>query len=564
MIPLLIALVPQTPASDPRFATPTAIDVTMEPVAPALAELGKKAGCSLEASTALKDRKIALHTEEEPLGATLDRLAEVLDARWTVAGNGWRLDPIPERMAELAGYRALRKGLAEQAVRDEIEKDLQRTRSEPYSVIRKRRSAWWKAMGDAKTEEETRKAMELPGNDDPDLDAYLVATLYDSLDEEERRRFWSGEVFYASTDATEEGRALPREATSWDSNGSDGDDGAARGELLIFAAYDVDRSSLWTRTDQGGGMGRSEHGGDFGDGKALEEHPFSKRQWWINPPPLFKDRRNEPLKTLAKAGTGPWLNGFWSVADVLARFHARSGLPIVALVTRQPWSYADPDTASSTVGAGMDDLLSRAQLSLRQSGPYLMARPNDWEESLDREPPEAAYRAFEKIERPTLDDYGAIALRLNDRQVSGFDMYPWVSRHPTGPFSQGIAVLWLWGSLTPAMRAAVRRGRPVPYTSMTPAMRTWFEKALLGGIRQGAELGPSVRQAFRGRWNDAVVREFALWGDHEDVQAWEDASFRPQGAPQPTANAIESAFIRITLGVAPRDGFAFSLSDPNR
>ncbi|CAN5626724.1 hypothetical protein BH11ARM2_BH11ARM2_05360 [soil metagenome] len=582
MIPLLISFQLAGPGVDPRLSAPTELAVVMEPVASELALLGKKAGCSLEVARALQDRKVALFTEKEALGTTLDRLAEVLDAKWTETRNGWRLDPIPERASERAAYQRMRGELLIEAARNDLERKLATVRKSTLPEMQSRQAELQKEENAARTDKERQRiSQELSSGEFLDIDDYAEAYVYGTLSNEERARFWNGEVFYATSAPLPGGRSLPEGASAWRDRVDleEGQD-EPQGDLRVFVRYHPVFQQLLFRTERDGTSSRSLPGvSPYVNDDRDANQPFQKRERAWNQEEPFASRREEKTLVLPPAGKGPWFAGFWSVSDVLARFHRRTGLPIVAMASRKPWPLANPDfdgprwegspqeTKRGTVGAALDTLSESGAQSLHESDGYLLCRPSDWSDRLAFEPPEELLRAFEAIPKPTLDDYAMVATRLTERQAYLMSrMEEMVSRHPFYAFSDGYSVLKLWGALTPKQRDYVRSGGSIPYASLSTSVRALFEQAVLNGIMEGATFGESVKRVFDGPWDGSLFNGMALWGQTKDVAATGHAFSGPSSARKNDGSFDNErrGGIRLTLGTAAGDGFSYTLDDPHR
>ncbi|RYG35880.1 hypothetical protein EON81_11440, partial [bacterium] len=328
MIALLLSLQRNSPGDDPLLASPTQLAVVMEPVASAIAPLGKAKGVILEVAPVLQDRKIALHTEKESLGKTLDQLSVVLNGKWTSIPNGWRLDPLPERMTELASFLKLRKEQARRTAENALLGNLAivKKMTFPDYVAETRRLE--KAAEETKNDDEQQKleaAREQLGY--MTLMGYMAAFTYGTLSASEQERFWKGEVFYATSAAFPGGRPIPEGSSHW-KDVYDPEDEPDRGDMRVFLRFDPIRKQLGQRLDRDGSVERSVPNiapPEMSEAEA--HHPFIKRQIAWNQPELFLSRWADPVAKLPDPGRGPWYGGYWSVADSLARFHKRTGLP---------------------------------------------------------------------------------------------------------------------------------------------------------------------------------------------------------------------------------------------
>lgn len=589
MLLFILATLITTPGEDPRLATPTHIDITMEPVAVAVAGLGKKAGCPLEVASALKNRKVAIHTEKEPLGETMDGLADAMDAKWTQTASGWRLDTIPERQSELASYQKLRRQLLIESNRKELERKATSASKMTLPEMQARRKQLEKELKEAKSEDARNGiTKELYGPELLQMNDYAVGTLYGSLDDGERERFWNGEVFYATSAPLPGGRALPEGAGDWRDEVYEGgpEQERPKGDLRVFLRFHPVFQQLMFRTERDGESTRSLPGiTPYTNDERESEHPFSKRQQaWAqeqgymgSETKVFAARREEKTKPLPAAGKGPWFAGFWSVADVLARFHDRTGLPIVAVVSRKPWPYADPDydgprwegmqqtEKRGTLGAAVHAVAESGGMLLRESDGYLLGRPFDGADRLAFDPPEDAMRAFEAVAKPTIDDYAVFATRLTEPQAYILGRpEEIVGRHPFFAFADGYTMLKFWGALSPQQRAFVRRGGSIPYDSLNGPLRSLFEQAVLNSIMEGANFGPSVKRVFDGPWDGSLFNGMALWGESQNVNAG-GHGFQAPSVPGKFESGYDNEMrpgIRFTLGQKPGDGFVYTLDSP--
>ncbi|RYG33322.1 hypothetical protein EON81_18430 [bacterium] len=580
MIPLLLSLQATSPGTDPRLDVPTQLAIVMEPVASALAPLGKAKGCSLEVAAAIGDRKVGLHTENEPLGKTLDQLAEVLDSKWTPTQTGWRLDPIAERMNELASFKQVRNAALRDAAQKQLETHLAIVKKMTFPEYLAETQRLEQAARDAKKEDERRQLQEARWKLlYLDLMEYLTTYTYGTLSKAEKERFWNGEVFYATSAAFPGGRAVPEGASNW-KDAYDTDDQPSKGDIRIFIRFDPLHRQMLSRMDRDGSSSRRLPSlSPFGVEEAMNEHPFVKRQTaWIQAVP-FEARAEEAVKRLPEAGKGRWFGGYWSVAEVLARFHTRTGLPVVAMVGRKPWAVTDPDhdgkryywdqsgpeAKRGTLGAALLSLRSMGGQITQEKGGYLLVRPDDWFDRLDFEPPEGPVQAFEKLQKPTLDDYAVLATRLTPRQVfllgrstSG------VFRHLPFPFGDGVSMLRLWGSLSSQQRALVRKGGSIPYASMSGPARGAFEAAVLDGIMDGANIGESAKRSFDGPWDGSLFQGLSLWGKTEGVSATGRSLPSPDDPSKEASwsgTGHDSPGIRFSLGRSEGDGMVYTLDN---
>ncbi|RYG35879.1 hypothetical protein EON81_11435 [bacterium] len=530
MIALLLSAIAAGPAEDPRLAAPAKISVVREPITEALATLEKGKGCRLEVASALHSRQIALHTEKEPLGQTLERIAEVMEAKWTETPAGWRLDPVPERVVELAAYLKLRDDLLVSEARATLEgmaKIAERPFPEVYAEGEKARKAGAAEEDPKKAEPLFARWRELGSGN---YLSYLTGALYASLGQEERSRFWKGEMFVGSTAAGKGGHALPSGSENWGDQSSEVFL-ANRGDTRIFSRFHPVLHQFQERILREGLSGhRVIMSVPYIESPALKKHPFSVRQTAWDQRKLFSSAWAKPAAKLDPPGKSPWQRGYWAKADVLARLHARTGIPVVAMVDRSAWPIAETDRdlrrsqygtppPAGTVGAALAAFAEIGEMHLHESSGFLLSRSSRWAEQTLASPPEAAVRSFESLERPTLNDCAVLALGLTDRQAYAMGQPDQiVCRNDATPLAAtALEALRLWGILSPAQRSALLGGRALQATALSPSQSRQLEGALIGAVLNNSEVPDVMRRLFDGVDQDAL-KGLSLWASAQPVQ----------------------------------------------
>ena len=441
--------------ADPRLKPALSVAERYLPLPDFARRLADATGERIGVDAPLRTRKLVLFVNGRPVAETMARVADALDARWTPSEGGWTLLPTPEsvrveRETRTAEANGRRKAVTEWLTRASAKpKDL---RDRMASV----RSALLREIGTERAAATLLAGKPLVATGDGRAGTAMIP--FDDAFEGLKVRTMSGEI------------ATP-------TNG------------MIVLRFDPSSGRLSTNLRTfglGEGSVMSSRSDETPVAAGTEPDPFVRHTeaWAKEGDPAVAE---VPLKTLAPEGD-PYGAGLASYADVLARLHARTGVPVAAESFRAPFgAWGDPagatvrDALRSTDAARIAGVRPVVWKGVRG---WLLARYVDAWQMREGEIPEGRLLPLERRGVPTLDEYAALAGSLTEPQRAALAEFRPLARFPTLTIRKGYWGLFVFDALPTALRA--RSATALPLAALPPVTQARWRLAVVEQTYEGA------------------------------------------------------------------------------
>ena len=167
-----------------------------------------------------------------------------------------------------------------------------------------------------------------------------------------------------------------------------------------------------------------------------------------------------------------WTSGALSLGDLLAAWHASSGLPVVADAFRIPLKSRSLQPAGGL--AALQALASTEDMALKlEGGVVRMRHPAFWRLRL-QEIPESSWATIERPGGANLANLASFAAKLTASQAAAFrSQEPPLSRTSTEALQSSYPALVLWSALPTGARTALLAGRPVGLPQISGAANAY-------------------------------------------------------------------------------------------
>ena len=199
----------------------------------------------------------------------------------------------------------------------------------------------------------------------------------------------------------------------------------------------------------------------------------------------------------------PYGAGLASLADVLARIHARTGLPVAAESFRAPsvgWGELQGDTVGEATRAVLQNPLIKlrgvSRFVWKGVGGWLVARTPDAWDLRQGEIPEGSLVPLERKATPTLDDYARLAGGLTEGQRAALEYFRPLATFPTIALREGYWGFLIYDALPSALRLNVENG--IRYGDLPPRAQERWRRAVVDR---------ACRTLVKEEWMNAVLAD---------------------------------------------------------
>ena len=567
---LVFALLAQ---GDPRLVAKVDLRLKIAPLDEAVVALGKAAGVTLTTAAAVRDMKITILVDGTATGRVMSRIADVMRLQWERQGDGYRLANDPAAASREAAFLSLqteaRRKAMEGKLREQAEAAAIPFLNIPEAYAEAQRAVQTLKPGEPKRDEAMGRMNALSGM--MLRENWLQGQFLRRLGPAGWKRLLSGEPMAASTAPGTGGVALPVAALNypqWQGPNGEGDERTRLGRIDLFVRADPETGELSFRSDQVGADGNSRGTSSGSNGFGFGNDPATfETHFWKESMAWGQQKTDDPALALRCDPKTPerpsvWWTGYYSESDRLEWLHESSGIPIVAMATRQPTRRSSL-RFDGTVGDWLKDARKGySGTTYRLADGFLMTRPYEFWNRRRQEPPEAVLRRLEAKEPPTIDDYAEFAARITNRQARLVtSTYGFLTRVSPYALSDGLPALRVWATLAPAQRAALRGGGAVPYRALSAAGRAAFGVAT-GDVFGGGWLEGPMAARFTG---NAPV-SFGDWGIIGQAR---DVSAVGRGRPEPLDRDYSKPYayqqepnapgIRLLFGPSREDAVSYTL-----
>lgn len=478
MLPLLI--LDDALEADSLLKMRITIEERYLPVTDFARRLSAKTGQRILVEGRLAPRKLAIFVKDRAVAETMAHAADALEGDWSRTKDGWRLSPAPETARLEAAAPKLRDAVQRQAF-----------------------AAW------------LREAVQPKPRASSGLEGRTAALLREIGLEKATEALLAGEPLIATGDGRGRTIPIPMEDAFYGANAP------SPMNALLVVRRDPSSGRV-TQTFRSLGQVTSNASLSNLDPMAAQKRvpdEIERRdvEWARSSQEEVRDAKLRDLP----AEIDPYGSNLASLADLLARLHARSGVPVVAESFRAPTAFwGDPhgatvDEALRSVESG--PVLSAgvgARFLWRGSGGWIIARtPEAWRLRMG-EIAEGRIRPLEKKGVPSLADYASLAGSLTAVQRSELEIFRPLATFPTVALRQGCGGLLVYDALPPAMRSRVAVG--VPFSELPRLAQERWRQTAMNEVYTRVPPEPWVDAVLRDRMpNDA---SFSVNLENSDVQ----------------------------------------------
>jgi hypothetical protein len=511
MMNLAIALVlgQGTLANDPRLEKVVGFDALITPMASFMDIAQGASGVALDVDPSLEYLKVDAFVDGQPIGVTLDKLAEVFGAKWKVVGSGYTLVPDPKAVADEQAYindennEVVRVVDREIAIYREIDRLIPKS-DKPWVRNVNRFEAWVPRRDAVLADLEMAKENSVAADKITALDIHYealkqisegfpnlqLARLFGLMRPDEIAQFRSGTPFIASNQGTSRfkyslGDIKPNE------------------DMRISNSV---RSIVVARVDPDSHRVGYKEMTYLGNAFAVAAEPPPHYPFDEISPSLVKkpfavalndwDQSRSFSKTFSDAISSdtedmkdvlsPWYGKRRRLGDHLRWFHQVTDIPVIAPADRITHPFIRSYRAAKSQGDYLSKLMTACKGYGRKSGDFLLVRDGVYWRKLAHELPEEVLSRFEhpKQGKLTFADYAELATKISHTQAMLLeDSHGYVLKFPRFRFAEAYPALKFLNSLSPdqiADACEVKKG--LPFQTLLPEQKSLFSFAVTEGV----------------------------------------------------------------------------------
>jgi hypothetical protein len=492
--------------SDPRLALPVGFDDSLEPISIFLDKAAAASGVIFKVDPSLSYLKIDAFVEDEPLGTTLAKVAEVFDLVWQQDGNGYKLVQEKATAQQIESYINDEDHLVTQVV----DKQLAVYRlinmfvpesKKPWPRGVNRFENWKPTYDAAKAELEAAKSN---GADDEKI--YALEVKCDALEK-------ISEGFPNLQLARIFARMTPNDISNYragmpyiGANTSEARYHFSEGDIKPNEALPTSqgiKSVVFTRLDPGSKRIGSKELTFFGNSFSVGAEPASPYPFDEIAPNLKKKPFAAKLKEWDQSETfpkvltkpmdvdadtivdrkSPWFGNRSRLGDILRWFHLVTNMPVIAPADRVIHPFIKLYRGVKTQGEYVSDLLKACHGYGRKSDDYLLVRDGVfWRKSKD-EIPEQTYAKLESNRGLTLKDFAHFASDISRTQAMLVqDPNGVVVKFARNKFGEAYPALQFLDSLTPDQIEDAKKPVGLSFRAFSASQQDLFRAAIVEGL----------------------------------------------------------------------------------
>ena len=599
---LLSALLQQSSiGTDARLTKMANFDASLVPIQRFMKEASEKAGIPLRAVPAVYDLKIDAYVDNQQIGVTLAKLAEVLDLQWEPEGNGYKLVVDVTKSNREKAYMAEEDRLALRFVDKEIAiyrlmdsliprsaeawPDQEKVKNRFADWIPKRDQALKAILdsADKKLTEDERISMDIQfealnriAAGFPNLQ---LARLFAKMNSKEIDAFRAGTPFIASNYPNSrfnfsQGDVKPFVRFT----GSDGKRIETKAVVLTRLNPVSKRFGYKELTYGEGSIGLS--------GEAASQYPFDGASPYLaklafavdlkawNQFENLEDLYKEPMDINAeqsKAWPSPWYSHRFRLGDHLRWFHRATGVPVIAPANRTTHPFVRLIRPANSRGAYLKPLLAACGGFAHKSDQFLLVRDGLYWRKRAHEIPEDAYAGMENLPKGrklTLMDYAVFSTKITRTQAallqnrsSGF-----TTTFPTINFSEAFPALQFLGKLSSSQAVQASTDEGLQNQVLSSELKNQFMTSVIEGIMENGWVSEPLLKSLisKGFDPDSVGNMYFHLAKTKTSMAYgADFAFENGQAIElsPSQNYTDRPTVRFEFGYDPKNVITFSTED---
>ncbi|MBI1331557.1 MAG: hypothetical protein GC165_01615 [Armatimonadetes bacterium] len=519
LLSLILLATQDSISSDVRLTKPTSIDAPLMPIRSLLQNAEKASGIQFSCSPSIKDLKIDVFVDDEPLNQTLAKVAEACNLQWVRGADGYQLVGDDQADAEARQYVSAEDKLATQNLDRMITVYREIARIVPPSDerindpdrfnlykgdLKKAQAQLAKARADNASDAELEpldirvRALEEIASGTANLE---LARLFSQMSEGDIRAYKAGLPFIVSS--------VTKAKFAFSLGDLDPSRPNVDGKYVLFTCVDpatkrIGKKDFTFTPNQRIISGEPPGHYPFDDmPKELDGLSFaaSLKRWdqFSALDDMFPTKIDE--KSAEKANfDSPWDNGRYRLGDHLRWFHRMSGVPVVAMADRTVHPFVRQNRHSATEGQYLTSLLAACKGYAHRSGDFLLVRDGIyWRKELN-EIPESTYAIVENPQRGNeskMDRYVAFSSKLNPLQAMLVqDRDGVVVQFSRREFAQTFPALQLVATLDDGELGQANRPGGLSFNRLSQRQQGLFEAAIVNGIGDQGFVSESLMDSF--------------------------------------------------------------------
>lgn len=547
---------PQELQNDERLTKRVTVEFALIPLQELIGELSERTGVTLSVSRDLAEDKVTIFVHQQPLCEVMARLAELLQADWTLVrqDRGYRLTPKASAQQLERSLREAEVQAARRALVEELRGRSLLAQIDYLEMVRLAGAANSMAQGSeeaehALTDEERRLLQQLRTSQPALFEAlrqmvaleyYLPAWVVRHFTEQHWQQLLNGLPVVASTHPSVGMIPLPVEqALRWNARIWGERENIQGLELVLQMSEGRDHVGCkitrfgieeGKRTFRGATLNHIWQN-PYLDAPAwdMQDHSLL-RYWerWQTPAeqrrtlPALLEKIEEPSDNVASDTDNPiWSWRTLTAAHCLQWLAERTNLNILADAYRFGIEASGYTETGIPIYRWIEKVL-QPNGWVKAEGNWLLFRHRGYWQLRPSEVSERVLRPLERKARQQpldVDDYATLAAQLTplqEERVQIGSARRFVVNFDTQPLKGNIPALRFWNSLTVPQRERARRGERLTFASLSARQQALFQQAFQYRLLRMAEppAAPEEQPAAYFAWQEEEREEFRAYGNY--------------------------------------------------